>query len=149
MLTILQGDDTAANSREIKMKMPNADIGDGWQIGFSLCGATRIADYVAGGVLAFNFSREETMTFPLGISYARTYLSKGGLEMTVSNMVPVCVTDCVARVAGANNSVDLSISVTSPIPKVAVDALTKDSTTGDVKALANALLTAINAAAEK
>lgn len=149
MLIILQGDDTAANGREIKMKMPPVDVGEGWEIGFSLCGKTRTAEYVPGSVLAFNFSREETMGFPLGVSFARTYLAKDNLEMTISNNVPVCVTDCVARVTSKDNAIDLSISVTSPIAKVSADALTKDSTTGDIKALANALLAAINAAAGK
>lgn len=153
---ILKGDDTAANGRGLRLRMPDTDIGDGFSISFELCGVKRSGAYVPGGTLDFNWTRAETARFPLGVLYGTVRLEKDGLMQTITNTLPVRVTDCVtvadaiAEAGGgsapAGNSIDLSVVVNTGVPKVDKTALTKASTMGDIKALANALLEAINGA---
>lgn len=153
---IFKGDDTAANGRGLRMRMPDVDIGSGFTIRFIFCGLERSGAYEPGGTLDFNYSREETALFPLGITYGVVKLEKDGLMQTVSNTVPVKVTDCVdlataMEAAGggdapAGNTIDLNVVVNTGVPKVDRAALTKASSMGDIKALANAILAAINGA---
>lgn len=154
--TILKGDDTAANGRGIRLRMPDTDIGDGFTISFTLCGVKRSGAYIPGGTLDFNWTRDETSTFPLGVLYGTVKLEKDGLMQTITNTLPVRVTDsttladAIAAAGGgsapAGNSIDISVVVNTGVPKVDKAALTKASTMGDIKALANALLEAINGA---
>lgn len=157
MLVILRGDDTAANGRGIRMRLPDVDVGDGFEILFTLCGVERSGAYEPGGTLVFNYSREETAAFPLGVSYAVARLEKEGLMQTISNTIPVKVTDSVAEAAmaasggegsGGGNSIGLSVVVNTGVPKIDRAALTKGSSVADIKALANAILDAINGSAE-
>lgn len=145
MLTLLQGDDTAANNKTIRLKLPDIIIGDGFIIGFEFQGIVKSGAYTPGGTLSFDYTREQTAKFPLGISYARTYLEKDNLMQTISNTIPVCITDSVSRVAGQSNDVNLSVTINTGVPHVDKDALTPASTIADIKAFANALLAAINA----
>ena len=150
--TIVRGDDTAANGRGIRLRMPDVDIGDGFSILLSFCGVERSGAYVPGGTLDFNWTREETALFPLGIMYGTVKLEKEGLMQTITNTLPVKVTDCVAEAlaaangGGGGNTISLDVIVNTGVPKVDAAALTKASTMGDIKALANALLEAINGA---
>ena len=152
MPTIMQGDDTAANGRGLRLRMPDADIGDGFSISLELCGVKRSGAYVPGGALDFNWTREETARFPLGVLYGTVRLEKDGLMQTITNTLPVKVTDCVAEAlaaangGGSGNTIGLDVVVNTGVPKVDKAALTKASTMGDIKALANALLEAINGA---
>jgi hypothetical protein len=134
------------------------DVGEGFEILFTLCGVERSGAYEPGGTLVFNYSREETAAFPLGISYGTAKLEKEGLMQTISNTIPVKVTDSVAEAAmaasgggdsgGGGNSIGLSVYVNTGVPKIDRAALTKGSSVADIKALANAILDAINGSAE-
>ena len=146
MLTILQGDDTAANLKTIRLKLPDTDIGSGFRIGFIFQGITKSGDYTPGGTLDFDYTREQTAAFPLGVSYGKTYLERNGLRQYISTTIPVCVTDSVERVAMATNDMNLHVTVNTGVPHVDKEALTKASTNADLRELANALLAAINAA---
>ena len=152
MLTIFQGDDTAANGRSIKMRLPDVDIGEGFTIKISLCGVERGGEYEPGGTLTFDYTREETAAFPLGTTYATATLWKDGLMQTISNTIPVRVTDSVVEANGGKpgigNEVDLSVSVNTGVPRVDKALLTRASSVGDIKALANAILNAINGPSE-
>lgn len=153
---ILQGDDTAANGRGLRLRMPDVDIGEGFSILLSFCGVERSGAYVPGGTLDFNWTRDETAKFPLGITYGTVKLEKEGLMQTITNTLPVKVTDCVtladaiASAGGGNapagNTIDVQVVINTGVPKVDKGKLTKASTMGDIKALANALLEAINGA---
>lgn len=153
---IFHGDDTAANGRGLRLRMPDVDIGEGFSISFELCGVKRSGAYVPGGTLNFNWSRAETSRFPLGVLYGTVRLEKDGLMQTITNTLPVRVTDCttIADAIGsagggsapAGNSIDLSVVVNTGVPKVDKAALDAAATMGDIKALANALLAAINGA---
>lgn len=145
MLTLLQGDDTAANGKTIRLKMPDVEIGSGFTIGFVFRGITKRGAYVPGGTLSFDYTREQTALFPLGVSFGRTYLEKDNLMQTISNTIPVMITDSVERANGQTNDVNLSVTVNTGVPHVDRQALTNASTGADIKALANALLAAINA----
>lgn len=151
MLTIFQGDDTAANGRTIRLRLPDEVIGDGFAISFRLFGLERSGEYEPGGTLEFNYSRQETAAFPLGVTYGEMRLCKGGLEQTISNTVPVRVTDSVAEAypgdAGAGNAIDLSVVVNTGVSRIDKAFLTKASSIADIKSLANAILEAINGAA--
>ena len=154
---ILKGDDTAANGRGLRLRMPDTDIGEGFSISFELCGVKRSGAYVKGGTLDFNYARTETSRFPLGVSYGIVRLEKDGLMQTITNTLPVRVTDCVTVAdaiasagggsAPAGNSIDLSVVINTGVPKVERPSLDAASSMGDIKALANALLAAINGAA--
>ena len=156
MPRIFRGDDTAANGRGSRMRMPDADIGDGFEISFELCGVKRSGAYVPGGTLDFNWTREETSAFPLGVLYGTVRLEKDGLMQTITNTLPVKVTDCATVAdaisgagggqAPAGNTISIDVVVNTGVPKVDKEALTKASTMGDIKALANAILDAINGA---
>ena len=146
MLTILQGDDTAANMKSIRLKLPDTEIGSGFTIGFELLGITKEGAYTPGGTLDFDYTREQTAAFPLGVSYGKTYLKKDGFMQTISNTIPVMITDSVERANGVNNDVNLSVIVHTGVQHIDKAALTKASTNADIKELANALLAAINAA---
>lgn len=149
---IVQGDDTAANNRGLRLRLPDVDIGDGFTIRLGFCGVSREGPYSPGGTLDFNWTREETATFPLGVTYATVWLIKEGLMQTVTNTLPVKVTDCVIPdeavegSAPAGNSIELNVVVNTGVPKVDKTALTGASTLGDTKSLANAILDAINGA---
>ena len=149
---IVQGDDTAANNRGLRLRLPDVDIGDGFTIRLDFCGVTREGPYSPGGTLDFNWTRAETASFPLGITYATVKLVKEGLMQTITNTLPVKVTDCVIpeeAVDGgspAGNSIELNVVVNTGVPKIDRTALTGSSKMGDVKALANAILDAINGA---
>ena len=154
--TILHGDDTAANGRGLRMRLPDTDIGDGFSISFEFCGVTRIGEYVPGGTLDFNWTREETARFPLGVSYGTVRLVKDGLMQTITNTLPVRVTDSVDLAnainsaaggeAPAGNTIELNVVVNTGVPKIEKEALGAASSMSDIKALANALLAAINGA---
>ena len=83
-------------------------------------------------------------------------LEKDGLMQTITNTLPVRVTDSVTLAdaiaaagggsAPAGNTIDVQVIVNTGVPKVDKAALTKASTMGDIKALANAILEAINGA---
>lgn len=149
---IIQGDDTAANNRGLRLRLPDVDIGDGFTIRLDFCGVSREGPYSQGGTLDFNWTREETASFPLGISCATVKLVKEGLMQTITNTLPVKVTDCVIPEeavdggAPSGNSIELNVVVNTGVPKIDRTALTGASTMGDIKALANAILDAINGA---
>ena len=97
MLTILQGDDTAANGRTVKVRLPAVDIGEGFEIALRMFGTERRGAYSPGGALRFDWTRDETAKFPLGVSYASAELWKEGLMQTITNTIPVRVTDSVVE----------------------------------------------------
>lgn len=146
MIAILQGDDTAANGRTISLKCPDVDIGDGYEIGFDLFGISMRGDYAPGGEITFDYTREQTSKFPLGVSYGRTYLIKDDLMQTISNTIPVLVTDSVERAGSGSQSMNLSVKVHTGVQHIDKEELTTASNNGDVKALVNAILQAINGA---
>lgn len=148
--TIIHGDDTAANNRGLRLRIPDADIGEGFSISLDFCGVSREGPYSPGGTLDFNWTREETAAFPLGITYATVKLVKEGLMQTITNTLPVKVTDCVIPEeavdgeAPAGNTIELNVVVNTGVPKIDKEALGAASSMSDIKALANALLAAIN-----
>lgn len=144
MLTMLKGDDTAANNKTIQLRLPDTEIGTSFFIGFELFGIVKKGEYTPGGVLKFDYTRDQTSRFPLGVSYGRTFLEKDGLMQTINNTIPVCVTDCVERVTGQTNDMNLSVTINTPVPHVDKEALTKDATRWDIKDVVNAVLAAIN-----
>lgn len=154
MLKILQGDDTAANNRTITLRLPDEDIGTGFEIGFSFMGIDKSGSYVPGGTLKFDYTRAETSRFPLGIHYAKTYLKKDNLMQTISNSIQVKVTDsademgCGSTPSGGGNGMTLGVTVNTGVPHVDMDELVKSSSIAEIKALANALLRAVNRGAD-
>lgn len=144
MLKILQGDDTAANNRSIKIKLPNEDFGEGFEFVFEFCGLSRRDAYVPGGVATFNYSSSETGRFPLGVSVASLALEKDGARQTVNNAIPVKVTDSSGELSGVTNEVGLSIVINTAVPHIDNAELTKASTNKELRELVNAIRAAIN-----
>lgn len=152
MVVIMKGDDTASNKRGIKIQLPDDDIGEGFEVIFELLGIVRRGGYEPGGFLEFNYTREETSAFPLGISFGTVRLAKNDLQQTISNTVPVKVTDAVCdsiaavkSAEGCKNTIDISVVVNTGIQRIDKASLTQGSSVADIKALANAILEAINA----
>lgn len=144
MLTLLQGDDTSANNKTIRLLLPDKEVGSGYSIEFVFLGLSRSGTYVPGGEITFDYTAAETGKFPLGISYGRMYLKKNGLRESITANLPVCVTDCIERVNMATNTINLSVKINTAVPHVDKQPLTTKSTPAEVKALANALLAAVN-----
>ena len=154
MLKILQGDDTAANNRTITLRLPDEDIGEGFEIGFLFMGIDKTGPYTPGGTLKFDYTREQTACFPLGIHYAKTYLKKDNLMQTISNSIQVKVTDSADELtdksspSGGGNGMTLGVTVNTGVPHVDMEELVKSSSVAEIKELANALLRAINKGAD-
>jgi hypothetical protein len=82
---------------------------------------------------------------------------EGGALQTITNTIPVRVTDSVVEAlqaanggssGGGGNAIDISVAVNTGVPRVDKSELTKASSVGDIKALANAILDAINGSAD-
>ena len=149
MLKILQGDDTAANNRSIKIKLPDEDVGEGFEFVFEFCGVARRDAYVPGGTATFNYTRSETGMFPLGVSVGSLAIEKEGFRQTINSSIPIKVTDCADELEGAKNEVGLSVVINSGVPHVDKDELTKVSTNKELRELVNAILTAINSTGKR
>lgn len=143
-LTIVRGDDTASNRRTIRFRFPDIDIGSGYVIGFSLLGVTREGDYVRGGGMDIAYTREETAAMPFGVHYGSVYIRKDGLMETITNELPVRVTDSVALAKSAVDTITLSVTVNTGVRRIDTPALDAESTAGDIKRLANDMRAAIN-----
>lgn len=143
---IMQGDDTAANGRSLVLQLPGAQIGGEYEVAFDLCGVERSGQYVPGGTVSMDFTAEETAAFPLGVQLGVLRLRKGGLSQTISNTVPVLVTDCVARAEAAalsGNAINLAVKVNTTYVPVAAEELTQASTIAELRAAVNAILAAL------
>ena len=149
MLKLLQGDDTAANNRSIRIRLPDEDFGDGFEFVFCFCGVTRRDAYVPGGVATFNYTRTETGKFPLGVSVGSLAIEKCGLRQTINSSIPIKVTDCAAELTGLTNEIGLSVVINAKVPHIDKDALTKASSNQELRELVNAILAAINSTGKR
>lgn len=144
MLKLFQGDDTAANNRSIRIRLPDEDFGEGFGFVFEFCGVARRDAYVPGGVATFNYTRAETSGFPLGVSVGSLAIEKEGVCQTINSSIPIKVTDCADELAGVTNEVELSVVINTAVPHIDKADLTKDSTNKELRELVNAILDAIN-----
>ena len=144
MMKLFQGDDTAANNRSIRIKLPDEDFGDGFEFVFEFCGVTRRDAYIPGGTAKFNYTRAETSRFPLGVSVGSLAIEKEGVRQTINSAIPIKVTDCADEIDGAKNEVEISVIINAAVPHIDKAELTKDSTNKELRELVNAIRAAIN-----
>lgn len=101
---IFQGDDTDANGRTVAIQLPDEDM-SGFRMRFEFLGRTFEFDELPrGGSVRVDFDADDTALFPLGTHYGTIRLQKNGRWHTVSNTVPVTVSDEVGAVYGGDAS---------------------------------------------
>lgn len=149
MLKLFQGDDTAANNRSIRIRLPDEDFGEGFEFVFEFCGTSRRDAYVPGGVATFNYTRSETVKFPLGVSVGSLAIEKEGVRQTINSSIPIKVTDCADELTGVTNEVALSVVINTAVPHIEQTDLTKDSTNKELRELVNAIRAAINSTGKR
>lgn len=140
MIKILRGDDTAANGHTLSMRLPVIDIERGYTLTFVLDGIVTELGDVTSGTFEWNYTSEQTSGMCYGVHLASLILSNGELRQTVSNTIPVVVTDSVDEAYGTDSTVNANVVLNGVIPHINIDALTTANNVGDVKAKFNALL---------
>ena len=144
MITIFQGEDTAANSRVVSITFPTLSVPDGFKARFFFNGIEKCAAFRSGGRLRLNYTRDETARFPLGISYGTLWIEDAmGLRFCAKSAVPILVTDCVER-TGDGDSVPFVATLNVIAKPIEVEKLEKASTISEVKAAVNAIVSSIN-----
>lgn len=151
MIRILKGDATNVNGRNLTLNLPTINISSGYVLYIEFLGiVTRLGD-VTSKTLQWNYTSEQTMGMPFGIHFATLKLKKqtssSTFVQTVSNTIPIEVSDCVPEVYETEPSINANITLNGVIPQIDIEALTKADTTGDVKAAFNALLAILKSAA--
>ena len=95
---IFRGDDTDANGRTVEIQLPDEDM-SGFRMRFEFLGrAFEFDELPRGGSVRVDFGSDDTALFPLGTHYGTIRLQKDGRWHTVSNTVPVTVSDEVGAV---------------------------------------------------
>ena len=111
--TILKGDDTSAYGRTITVNLPEGDL-TGITFYFAFLGIVKDFTIDAGGQshLDIDYTADETRMMPLGTHMA-TLCAVGstGTAYTVSNSIPIKVTDNVHECYGTNGgTIDIGVS---------------------------------------
>ena len=114
---IFRGDDTDANGRTVEIQLPDEDMA-GFRMRFEFLGrAFEFDELPRGGSVRVDFGFDDTAMFPLGTHYGTIRLQKNGRWHTVSNTVPLTVSDEVGAVYGGDASaIHLELKFNSGIP---------------------------------
>lgn len=140
MIKILKGDATNVANRNLTMTLPELSIASGFSLWLTFLGIETELGDVTEQELVWNYTAEQTASMPLGIHFAVLRLKKDGLIQTVSNTIPIEVSDCVSEVYDTDPSINANIKLCGVIPRIDIENLTRANTTGDVKEAFNALL---------
>lgn len=151
MIRIFKGDATNVNGRNLTLNLPYLNISTGYSLSIEYLGIETELGDVTSRTLQWNYTSEETAGMPLGIHFATIRLKKqtasSTFVQTVSNTIPIEVSDCVSEVYETEPSINANITLNGVIPQIDIEALTRADTTGDVKAAFNALLAILKRAA--
>lgn len=139
MIFILKGDDTGANNRSLKMVLPTLNISSGYRLKLVFEGIETDLGDVTSGTIEWNYSKSQTSNFKYGIHFASLILYRNDLSQTVSNTIPICITDSVEDVYGPNE-LNVCVKLNGVIPFIDISELKRADTNGDIKAAFNALL---------
>lgn len=109
MITIFRGDSADSRfNRELSFSVVTDLNTDGVEVVFSINGVECSAELV-GATAKVSISAEQTKRLEYGIGYASVALRAGDSVRTITNDIPVRVTDRVADVDGTENTLEVNI----------------------------------------
>lgn len=140
MIRIFRGDATNVAGRNLTLNLPTIDISSGYTLSLEFLGIVTELGDVTSRILTWNYSAEQTSGMPLGIHFATLRLKNGVLIQTVSNTIPIEISDSVEEVYDVEPSVNANITLNGCIPRINIQNLTRADTNGDIKTAFNELL---------